>query len=786
MKKLKTVVVLFTLFLLLSSNKSPQKPGGIKDIKKVISQMTLEEKAGLCSGRNFWFTKDVERLNVEGIMLSDGPNGLRKQATGGDHLGVSSSVPAVCFPTASAIAASFDRDLIRTLGEALGEECQAESVGIILGPGVNIKRSPIGGRNFEFLSEDPYVTAQMATDYIKGVQSKNVGTSLKHFLANNQEHRRMSSSSNIDERTLREIYLAPFEGAVVNAKPWTVMCSYNKVNGVYSSQNPLYLTDILRGEWGFDGYVVSDWGAVTDRVAGLKAGLELEMPSSRGTNDKRIVEAVKNGSLDEKVLDRAVERILTVHNRYLQNRKPNAQYSKEEHHKLAGKIISESMVLLKNEGILPLTKGDNIAFIGKFADKPRIQGGGSSHINSFKTTSALESMKGAANITYAKGYDVEADIIDQALIDEAVKVAKAAKVAVIFAGLPDIFESEGYDRTHMSLPNCQNRLIKEILAVQPNTVVLLHNGAPVEMPWVDNVKGILEVYLGGQNVGEATVDILFGDVNPSGKLAETFPIKLEDNPSYLFYFGEKDVVEYREGIFVGYRYYDKKNIDVLFPFGHGLSYTTFDYSNLKVSAKKIKDTGDLTVTVDVTNTGKVAGKEVVQLYVGDVVSTVIRPVKELKGFEKILLAPGETKTVSFNLDKRSFAYYNVEIKDWHVETGEFDILIGKSSRDIVCKERVVVESTVKLPVVYTINSSFADVMTSPEAIELTKPLWNAVAGLFNEGGTPDESNKEKQAVLAQMVEGMVKVMPLRSSLNLSNGSITLEQLNAIIDELNKL
>lgn len=644
---------------------------------------------------------------------------------------------------------------------------------------MNIKRSPIGGRNFEFLSEDPYVTAQMATDYIKGVQSKNVGTSLKHFLANNQEHRRMSSSSNIDEKTLREIYLAPFEGAVVNAKPWTVMCSYNKVNGVYSSQNPLYLTDILRGEWGFDGYVVSDWGAVTDRVAGLKAGLELEMPSSRGTNDKRIIEAVKNGSLDEKVLDRAVERILTVHNRYLQNREPNAQYSKEEHHKLAGKIISESMVLLKNEGILPLTKGDNIAFIGKFADKPRIQGGGSSHINSFKTTSALESMKGAANITYAKGYDVEADIIDQALIDEAVKVAKAAKVAVIFAGLPDIFESEGYDRTHMSLPNCQNRLIKEILAVQPNTVVLLHNGAPVEMPWVDDVKGILEVYLGGQNVGEATVDILFGDVNPSGKLAETFPIKLEDNPSYLFYFGEKDVVEYREGIFVGYRYYDKKNLDVLFPFGHGLSYTTFDYSNLKVSAKNIKDTGDLTVTVDITNTGKVAGKEVVQLYVGDVESTVIRPVKELKGFEKILLAPGETKTVSFNLDKRSFAYYNVEIKDWHVETGEFDILIGKSSRDIVCTERVVVESTVKLPVVYTINSSFADVMTSPEAIELTKPLWDAVAGLFNEGGTPDESNKEKQAVLAQMVEGMVKVMPLRSSINLSNGSITYEQLNKL-------
>ncbi|NLB83722.1 MAG: glycosyl hydrolase, partial [Synergistaceae bacterium] len=752
------------------------------DVKEVISQMTLEEKAGLCSGRNFWFTKDVERLNVQGIMLSDGPHGLRKQASGGDHLGVSGSVEAICFPTASAIAASFDRDLIREMGEALGDECQAEEVGIILGPGVNIKRSPLCGRNFEFLSEDPYQSTEMATEYIKGVQSKNVGTSLKHFLANNQEHRRMSSSSEIDERTLREIYLAAFEGAVVKAKPWTVMCSYNKVNGIFASENPRYLTDILRGEWGFDGYVVSDWGAVSDRVEALKAGVALEMPSSSRGNDERIVEAVKNGTLDEKILDQTVERILTVHNRYIENKKPDAAYDKEKHHQLARKILSECMVLLKNDGILPLKKGDDIAFIGEFAEKPRFQGGGSSHINSFKITSALETMKGALNITYAKGYDTEEDRADEVLIREAVEAAKRAKIAVVFAGLPDIFESEGYDRSHMSLPECQNRLIREVAAVQPDTVVVLHNGSPVEMPWVQDVKGILEVYLGGESVGEATADVLFGDVNPSGKLAETFPIRLEDNPSYLFYFGEKDIVEYREGIFVGYRYYDKKKLDVLFPFGHGLSYTTFDYSSMKVSADVIKDTDTLTVKVDVTNTGKAAGKEVVQLYVGDRESSVIRPVKELKGFEKVALNPGETKTVSFTLGKRAFAYYNTEISDWHVETGEFDILIGKSSRDILCTKTVVVESTVALPVVYTINSNFADVMEDPEAMAACQPLWDSAAALFKEGN-PEGENGAEQAIMEKMVENMVKVMPLRAAINFGDGSITYERINSILEKI---
>lgn len=583
---------------------------------------------------------------------------------------------------------------------------------------------------------------------------------------------------------MREIYLAPFEGAVVNAKPWTVMCSYNKVNGVFASENPRTLTDILRTEWGFEGYVMSDWGAVGDRVAGLKAGLELEMPSSRGINDKRIVEAVKDGSLDEKILDRAVERMITIHNRYIENKKPEIGYDKEEHHQLARKIISESMVLLKNDDILPLDKGDDIAFIGKFAEKPRYQGGGSSHVNSFKVTSALQVMGDAKNISYARGYDVEEDKIDDALIEEAVKVAKKAKVAVIFAGLPDSFESEGYDRSHMSLPNCQNKLISEIVAVQPNTVVVLHNGSAIEMPWANDVKGILELYLGGQNVGAATIDVLFGDVNPSGKLAETFPLRLEDNPSYLFYFGEKDIVEYREGVFVGYRYYDKKKLDVLFPFGHGLSYTTFNYSNLRTSADTIKDTDIVKVEVDVTNTGKVAGKEVVQLYIADKVSTVIRPVKELKGFEKIMLNPGETKTVTFNLGKRAFAYYNVEIKDWHVETGEFDILIGKSSRDIVCEKTIMLESTVALPEVYTSNSSFEDLMGNPRAMELCKPLWNSVESLFIDENV-DKSDPEKFAIIEAMTAAMVKVMPLRAAINFGDGSITYEQMNDILEKINK-
>lgn len=754
------------------------------DIKKIIAEMTLEEKASLCSGQDFWHTQAIERLGIEPVMVSDGPHGLRKQDLKGDHLGINDSIKAVCFPAGCAAAASFDRELLETIGSALGGQCQAENVSVILGPAANIKRSPLCGRNFEYFSEDPYLASEIGASHIKGVQSKNVGTSLKHYLANNQEHRRMSSSSEIDERTLREIYLAAFEGAVKKSRPWTVMCSYNKINGVYASENPLYLNDILRGEWGFDGYVVSDWGAVNDRAEGIKAGLDLEMPSSGGINDKKIVEAVKNGTLDEALVDKAVENILNINYRYLEGRKEDAVWDMEAHHELAQKAASECMVLLKNEeNILPLSKEESIAFIGKFAKAPRFQGGGSSHINAFKTASAVDAVKGCPNIVYAQGYDIVRDETDEALLKEAVEAAKHAKYAVIFAGLPDSFESEGYDRTHMSMPDCQNRLIKEVSAVQPNTAVVLHNGSPVEMPWIDDVKAILEVYLGGQAVGQAAVDVLFGDKNPCGRLPETFPIKLEDNPSYLYYFGEGDKVEYREGIFVGYRYYDKKKMEVLFPFGHGLSYTTFEYSGLGVNKEAIEDTETVTVTVDVTNTGKTAGKEVVQLYVEDIESTVIRPAKELKGFEKVSLEPGETKTVTFTLDKRAFAYWSTAIHDWHVETGEFNILIGKSSRNIVCSKTITVTSTVKLPLNFTKNSTFGDIMKNPAAAKVIAPLLEQVKAQF--AGDKDKDSAASEAITDDMNQAMLNDMPLRGILSFGGGTLTEDNLEAMLAEMNK-
>lgn len=454
------------------------------DIKALVSQMTLEEKAGLCSGLDSWHTKPVERLGVPSVMVSDGPHGLRKQDQKGDHLGINDSIKAVCMPAACATAASFDRELLGKLGERIGASCQHEEVAVVLGPAVNIKRSPLCGRNFEYFSEDPYLAGELSAAYINGVQSKDVGTSIKHFAANNQEHRRMSSSSNADERTLREIYLAPFETAVKKAQPWTVMCSYNRINGTYASENPWLLTEVLRGEWGFEGYVMSDWGAVSDRVAGVAAGLDLEMPSSGGVNDKKIVEAVRAGKLDEAVVDRACERILAINYRYLENAKPETPWDQEADHELSAQMAAECMVLLKNDGVLPLSKSDDIAFIGEFAEKPRFQGGGSSHINSFKTTSALDAA-GELRVTYARGYDAAGDCATDEMIAEAVAAAKAAKAAVVFAGLPDSYESEGYDRTHMALPACQNRLIEAVAAANPNTVVVLHNGSPVEMPWLD-------------------------------------------------------------------------------------------------------------------------------------------------------------------------------------------------------------------------------------------------------------------------------------------------------------
>lgn len=751
------------------------------DIKALVSQMTLEEKAGLCSGLDFWHTKPVERLGVPSVMVSDGPHGLRKQDEKVDHLGVNDSIKAVCMPAACATASSFDRDLMGRMGQAIGDSCQHEKLGVVLGPAVNIKRSPLCGRNFEYFSEDPYLAGEMSAAYINGVQSKNVGTSIKHFAANSQEHRRMSSSSNADERTLREIYFPAFEISVRKAQPWTVMCSYNRINGVYASENPWLLTDVLRKEWGFKGYVMSDWGAVSDRVAGVAAGLDLEMPSSGGINDRKIVAAVQSGELDEKIVDQACERILEINYRYLDNARPETPWDQEADHQLSARIAEECMVLLKNDGILPLNKTDEVAFIGEFAAKPRFQGGGSSHINAFRTTSAVEAAQGLP-VTYVQGYSAAKDMATDEMIAEAVQAAKAAKVAVVFAGLPDAYESEGYDRAHMAMPACQNRLIEAVAGANPNTVVVLHNGSPVEMPWLGKVKAVLEAYLGGQAVGIATVRLLYGDANPCGHLAETFPVKLSDNPSYLYYGGEGDEADYREGVFVGYRYYDKKEMPVLFPFGFGLSYTTFACSNLRLSGAKITDQEPLTATVTVTNTGSRAGKTVVQLYVGDRESTVLRPIRELKGFEKVELQPGESRDVTFTLDKRAFAYWNAAIHDWHVETGAFTIEVGQSSRDIEVSGEVTVESTVELPRRYTADSIFMDVMADPKAKEALGPMLASIQKAF--APNADASDTAQEAISADMGLAMMRYMPLRGLVSFSPDKVTDDTLKQLLDALN--
>ena len=747
-----------------------------RDLKKIVSEMTLEEKAGMCSGLDFWHLKEVEHLGIPKVMVSDGPHGLRKQDEKGDHLGINDSIKAVCFPPAVLSACSFDRGLMEEMGKAIGREAQANDVSVVLGPAVNIKRSPLCGRNFEYYYEDPYLAGEIAAAFVKGVQSQHVGTSIKHFAANNQEYRRMSSSSEVDERTLREIYFPAFETAVKKAQPYTFMCSYNQINGTFASENKWLLTDVLRGEWGFKGYVMSDWGAVNDRVKGLEAGLELEMPASGGDNDAMIVKAVKDGALEEKILDQAVERILRIIFEYADHRKPQ-EFTMEKDHEEAQHIAEESMVLLKNENhILPLKTSEKAAFIGGFARNPRFQGGGSSHINCFKTTNVLDSVPCDAQVVYAEGFPADRDFYDKALADEAVKAAAEADKAVIFAGLPESFESEGYDRSHMRLPECQNRLITEILKVQPNTVIVLHNGSPVEMPWLGEIKGLLETYLGGQAGGAAAANILYGKINPSGKLAETMPLKLSDNPSYLN-FGGGEKVEYREGIFVGYRYYDTKEMDVAFPFGYGLSYTTFAYSNLKLSMENPTEKDTVMVSADVTNTGKSAGKEVVQLYIRDLTGSAIRPEKELKGFEKVFLEPGETKTVTMELNKRSFAWYNTKLHDWFAASGDYEILVGASSRDIRLTETLHLNSSQRLPMHVHMNTTLGDLLRNPETAEAAKKLIQKY--LSGEAG----SEAASEAVSEEMTMAMTDSMPLRALMGFAG--VSRKELDSVIEKLNK-
>ncbi|WP_339313201.1 glycoside hydrolase family 3 C-terminal domain-containing protein [Paenibacillus sp. FSL M7-0896] len=751
----------------------------ITELQKLISQMTLEEKAGLCSGLDFWNTKGIERLGIPSVMVTDGPHGLRKQQGDADHLGLNNSVPATCFPSAAGLASSWDRDLIFRVGEALGTECQVENVAVLLGPGNNIKRSPLNGRNFEYFSEDPFLASEMAANHVKGVQSQGVGTSLKHYAANNQEHRRMSVDAVIDERTLREIYLASFEGTVKQSQPWSVMCSYNQVNGEYASESYELLTKVLREDWGFEGFVVSDWGAVNERVKALAAGLELEMPSSAGIGDAKIVAAVKSGELAMETLDLAVERMLAFIFKSVENRNPHAVFDADKHHQLAREVARESMVLLKNEGgILPLVKSGRIAVIGEFAKQPRYQGGGSSHVNPSRMDDAfveLQAVAGdAASFLYAQGYELESDDINADLLREACDTAAKADAAVLFLGLPDRYESEGYDRSHLLLPASHKALIEAVAEVQSEIIVVLSNGAPVEMPWLHRAKAVLEGYLGGQAFGGAVADLLFGEVSPSGKLAETFPMKLSDNPTFLNFPGEGDTVEYKEGLFVGYRYYDKKEIEPLFPFGYGLSYTEFEYSRLLLDQTRIQDTDTVQVSVTVKNTGSRAGKEVVQLYVSDVESHVIRPLQELKGFGKIELQPGEERSVTFTLDKRSFAYYNVQLGDWHVESGRFKIAVGSSSRDIRLSTELEVESTVKLTTRFHRNTTVGDLLANPLTEEKAKS-FSSVFGLEDALGDNPE-----------MLLAMMKYMPLRAMIGFGQGKYTEADLEADLQELNRL
>jgi beta-glucosidase len=746
-----------------------------RNIKELINEMTLEEKAILCSGLDFWNTKAIERLGIPSIMMTDGPHGLRKQVGDTDHLGINKSVPSTCFPSAAGLACSWDKDLVNKVGGAIGEECQAENVAIVLGPGANIKRSPLCGRNFEYFSEDPFLSSKLSAQFIKGVQSQGVGTSLKHFAVNNQEYKRMSIDAVVDERTLREIYLASFEEAVKEGQPWTVMAAYNKVNGDYCSENKKLLTEVLKEEWGFDGLVVTDWGGINERDFGLAAGLDLEMPSSGGIGDNKIIEAVKEGRISEDVLDQAVERLLKIIFKAVENKQENAVYSKEEHHALAREAARESMVLLKNEdNILPINEVESIAVIGAFAKNPRYQGGGSSHINPTKLDSIYEELAKVAGdkttLFFANGYALESDEVNEILIEEAVEAAKQAKVAVIFAGLPERYESEGFDRKHLSIPDNHKILIEAVAEVQNNVIVVLSNGAPIEMPWLDRVKGVLEGYLGGQALGGAIADLLFGHTSPSGKLAETFPKKLMHNPSYLNFPGDGETVEYREGIFVGYRHYDTRDVEPLFPFGYGLSYTSFEYSDLQVDKKQIKDDETITVTVKIKNTGSMTGKEVVQLYVRDVESTISRPEKELKGFEKVSLQPGEEKTVTFELGKRAFAYYNVKLKEWHVETGTFDLLVGTSSRNILLRDTVDVESTVTIKKLLTRNSTFGELMEHPVGAEMMKAMGQA--------------QFDGESSLGAGMQEMIMGTTLHNAAVMSNGLFTEEMLKGILQAVN--
>lgn len=792
-----------------------------EEAKLLVSKMTLEEKAGLCSGKNTWHLKSVERLGLSSIMMADGPHGLRKQVETGDNLGIGNSLPTVCFPTASVLACSFDKELAYEVGRALGEECKKEQVSVLLGPGVNQKRSPLCGRNFEYFSEDPILSGEMAASMINGVQSQGIGTSLKHFAVNNQEKRRMTISAVVDERALRETYLKSFEIAVKKGKPWTVMCAYNRLNGTYCSENSDLLTGILREEWGFDGLVVSDWGAVSNRVLGIKAGEDIEMPGGVDVNDKRIIKAVQSGELSIEALDLVVTRIVDLilkameSNKVSQNEDIKRHCNIEEHHKLAVRVAEESAVLLKNEdGILPGNLKQKVLVIGPLAKTPRYQGAGSSKIHPIKVDNPLEMLiNSGLNIEYVDGYHISNTRNDN-LIQQACEAAKGKDVIYIFAGLPDGYESEGFDRSSLSLPENQNRLIEAVSNTNPNVVVILAGGSPMELPWEKNVKGILLTYLAGEGCGLAITNLLLGNAVPCGKLAETWPLKLEDVPSYHYFPGGNTTVEYRESIYVGYKYYEAAGKQVLYPFGHGLSYTSFEYSNIYVEKENYKYGEPVVVTFDVENTGTIEGKESALLFISHKNEKVFMPAKELKAFEAVKLQPGEKKTVAITLEPSAFAYYNTMIHDWYAESGEYTIWIGASSTDCRLQSTINVKNKelpqpdlrVFAPAYYDLTKEEFKMPDNQFKALYGKPLpptdkvptrpYNDNNSLMDVNHTfvgkivmkvADHIVKSKTTGGPEdqaMMTAMIREMPFHSMVSSGGGIISQNMLEAILDLLN--
>ncbi len=721
--------------------------------QNIICKMTLEDKVALCSGKDFWHTKDMEKYNIPSLMMCDGPHGLRKQEATADMLGVNESKPATCFPTAVTTAASWNVELMRLIGETITQEALAYDVDVVLGPGANIKRNPLCGRNFEYLSEDPYLAGKMAASFIAGGESNGVGTSLKHFACNSQEYKRFNSDSVMDERTLREIYLTAFEIAVKEGHPSTVMCAYNKINGEHCSDNKMLLDNILRKEWGFDGIVVTDWGAMSDRIKGFEASCDLNMPGGSEYMEREVIQAVKEGKLSEAIIDENVDRMLELILKCAANRRTEKkEFDMDSHHKVARYAAEEGMVLLKNEKILPIPEGKKVALIGKMAEKIRYQGTGSSHINPTKVVQPIDAIP---HISFALGCD-ERGATNKEALEEVTKIARSADIAIVFAGLPEMCESEGFDRENMLMPEGHLQMIEATARANPNTIVVLMCGSAVECPWADQVKGILYAGLSGQAGAEAIANILYGKINPSGKLAETWPMHYSDCISATYYSGQK-TAQYREGIYVGYRYYDKAAKEVRFPFGYGLSYTTFTYSDMQI----MQNDSCVKVTCKITNTGETAGKEVVQLYISEKNPVIHRPEKELKGFTKVELQPGESKEVSFTLDERSFSIYH---NNWLVPEGNYVIQIGSSSRDINLSQVLFVKGEQLEPQVWQNDSWYENLRGVPTKEQWEKMLGHSCVeeiqhkGTFTMDNSVEEMRKESwiMKIMYKATEGVIR------------------------------